>query len=191
MAGSFVAAVALGIKKEDATEDRIAAAKSLVEVVQFVEQTAELATHLTLNAGYFTLSLIALATAGDDTVAALRLARSFPALGANVGPETTADDVEFALLPLIVLARGALATFAAIFGDWLCWKGEHWAGVDSGRLVMAKTGMALLAARVTYMATQVATFSSSEGGLVLAGLVQPGGNSTFVSFNATNTTEIV
>ena len=46
----------------------------------------------------------------------MRLVRSFPALGANIDAEGTAGDVDFALLPLVVLADTPPAAFGTISG---------------------------------------------------------------------------
>ena len=190
IAGDYIAAVTLGIQKDekgDKTKEKLAAARSAVEVVQYVEETAELCTHLTLTAGYVALSLIALCASksagGED--AAMRLVRSFPALGASIDAEGTADDVDFELLPLVVVARGSVATLAALFGDWLCWLGEHWVSVDSGRLVMQRAGMTLLALKATYMFTQWVALAISEAGLVLANSLPSSTNGTALIGNGT------
>jgi len=181
--GEFVAAVTLGIEKHearDATQEKLAAAKSTVEVVQYVEEQAEINSHLTLTAGYLALSVIALCASktGGGEDAAMRLARSFPALGANVDAESTAADTDFAQLPLVVLARGGVATLAAVLGDWLCWRGEHWVGVDSGRLVMQRAGFARAAMTLAYVFAQFGSLCACECGLVVASALPQATNAT-------------
>ena len=89
------------------------------------------------------------------------------------------------MLPLVVVARGSVATLAALFGDWLCWLGEHWVGVDSGRLVMQRAGMTLLAMKLCYIWQHWSAFAVSEMGLVLANSLPSSPNGTALIGNGT------
>jgi len=71
-----------------------------------------------------------------------------------------------------------VATLAAVLGDWLCWRGEHWVGVDSGRLVMQRAGFARGAMHLTYVFAQFVSLCNCEFGLVVASALPQATNAT-------------